>query len=139
MFFGQGEEAAQEAIHPFLGQSRGQGEGQKSRQRLAPHGSDVAQPAEQALMSNGLRTLPIPPKMHAFQAKIGGDQQLMTVRRAEDSGIVADALDQPTRAAGRQPPDALDQFSFSQGHSRMLAGGRQVPQGLPLDTGVHVP
>jgi len=46
--------------------------------------------------------MPLPPKMHSFQAEIGGDQHLVAGGDAEDGAVIADAGGQ--RWLGSNPP-----------------------------------
>jgi hypothetical protein len=64
-------------------------------------------------MSHEVRRVPFAPKVKPFDAKIRGNQELMTSPQAQDGGVIADAIDYIAVAAGRADPAyALNQFSF---------------------------
>jgi hypothetical protein len=68
-------------------------------------------------MSNAVCRVPLAPEMNPFDAKIRGNQELMTWPQAQDGCVVADALDYTSVASGRSHPAyAFYQFSFWGGH-----------------------
>ena len=55
------------------GNSAGQRQRQESSQWLTAHRGDIAQPAGEAAVSDGICRMPFPAKVHAFQTEVGGD------------------------------------------------------------------
>jgi len=40
-------------------------------------------------MPNGIRRVPLPPKVRSFQAEIGGDEQVAAGLRPQDGAVIA--------------------------------------------------
>src|SRR6185437_4653934 len=132
---GQLQHAAQESIHPTLGQIPRNSQRKKRGQRLPSHGSDVAKPASQAAMPHALWRVPGPLEMDVLEAEIGCDQSFRAAGKRDGCTVVADA-DSATEAGAAWfrglAANAADQHFLRQGHGGInhtaANGGASVPR-----------
>jgi hypothetical protein len=67
-------------------------------------------------VSDGFGRVPLAPEVHAFEAEVGGDEQFVAARRAEDCAVVANAADERGRTTPGGSADTADEFSFGHRH-----------------------
>jgi len=73
-------------------------------------------------MSNRVCWVPGAAEMHVFEAKVRGDERLVSWRNAQDGAVVPDgSFDRTCRL--NAPSDAFDQRSFCEGHAITIAEG----------------
>ena len=113
---GQTQQAGQELIDPSLRSVGWKRQGEESRDRIASHGGDIAQAPGQAATTDHFGWKPVAAEVHAFQAEIRGDKQLVSRGAAENGAVVADTSHQRAAATGT-PPNVFDQSCFTQGQA----------------------
>ena len=83
---------------------------------MASHGSDIAQAAGEAAVSDGFGGMPFAAEVNAFQTEVGGDNGFVSARDADHGAIVSDADGQGRAADFRGASDGGDQLAFGVGH-----------------------
>lgn len=116
---GEREQAIEEAVDPGLafaesGEFAGHSERKKRGQRARTHGGKIAEPACQAAVAYRLGRVPITAEVHAFQRKVGGDDDFFTLGRAQDSAIIADSEAQSGRGLLDATADGFNKRLFAQ-------------------------
>jgi len=119
------------------GQAGGEGEGEKSGERRSAHGGKVAEAAGQRVVADGFGRMEVEEEVADFEGKVGGDEDVGVLWRAEDGAVIADAELEGMAAqmAGvRAEADAFDQREFGEcSDGRRLFHGRLSSEGISED------
>jgi hypothetical protein len=111
---GEGAEASEEALDPLLATAGArhvgrEGEREEGGDGGGPHGGEVAEAAGEAAMSDRGCGVEVAAEVAVFEGEVGGDEDLVVARRAEDGAVVADAQQNGIAAAGKGAADLLDE------------------------------
>ena len=128
MLRGQVDQAAREAPNPRLRQVARQSQRQKDGNRLSPHRSDIAQAARQTAVANGLRRMPVAPKVDAFQREVSSDERISSREQAQNGAVVSDSGENgaiataisPASRRPRHPADLGDESFLGERHAPLL-------------------
>ncbi len=118
------EESSEKSVDPVLWKTMRKGQREECRNRLAPHGSDIAEAACQATMSDYLGRMPFPAKVNALEAEVSGDQSILARGPAQHGTVIANAGQQNPIAASSSLPQPRDQHFFRQGHETTISIAR---------------
>src|SRR5260221_13286610 len=89
----QVQQTVNEVIHPLLRKPRRQSQRQKARNRLATHGGNIAESADQTAVSDAPGRVPCTTEVHVFYTQVGRNQKLVTFGQVQDGSIVANAAE----------------------------------------------
>ncbi len=138
----QSDQSAEKALHPRLRQIPRQRQRQKSRQRFAAHGCNIAQPSSQTAVPNRLRWMPISTEVNALQTEVARDQCVLGSPCLQDGAVVPNpnrhwgtvtsfarrsgGSAHPPRSFGpRHPADQLNERFFWKRHAHQYTALRR--------------
>jgi hypothetical protein len=74
-----------------LSEFAGQAEGEKDGEGAGAHGGQIAEPASEGAMTDGLGLVPVEAEVASGDGKVSGNSDFFSGARTEQSAVVADA------------------------------------------------